>query len=103
MTAHRFACQPPHVSASLTDLRLLTGLLVTLRRVIPRRILHCLLLTSYFLLLHPCPAEPPMVTNVRASQRVGTELVDVCYDVSASVPPLTVAVQVSADGGPLLR
>ena len=41
----------------------------------------------------------PVVSNVRAAQRTGTELVDIYYDVSASVPPLTVAVQVSADGG----
>ncbi len=47
----------------------------------------------------PCPAAPPVVTNVRAAQRAGTELVDVYYDVSASVLPLTGAVQVSADGG----
>ena len=58
------------------------------------------LLTAYFLLLLAAsPAAPPVVTNVRASQRAGTELVDVCYDVSASVLPLTVAVQVSAEGG----
>ena len=44
-------------------------------------------------------AAPPEVTNVRAAQRAGTELVDVDYDVPASVPPLTVAVQVSADDG----
>ena len=41
----------------------------------------------------------PVVSNVRAAQRAGTEWVDVYYDVSASVPPLTVSVQVSADGG----
>ena len=67
------------MSASLPYLRLLAALLVALAL--------------------PCPAAPPVVTNVRASQRAGTELVDVYYDVSASVPPLTVAVQVSADGG----
>ncbi len=66
------------MSASLTDIRLLACLLV---------------------LALPCRAAPPVVTNVRAAQRAGTELVDVYYDVSASVPPLTVAVQVSADGG----
>ena len=69
------------MSASLSDLRLLAGLLVA------------------FTLALPCTAAPPAVTNVRAAQRAGTELVDVYYDVSASVPPLTVAVQVSADGG----
>ena len=67
------------MSAPLTDLRLLALLLVALAL--------------------PCSAAPPVVTNVRAAQRAGTELVDVYYDVSASVPPLTVAVQVSADGG----
>ena len=44
-------------------------------------------------------AAAPVVSNVRAAQRAGTELVDVYYNVAASVPPLTVAVQVSADGG----
>ena len=44
-------------------------------------------------------AAAPVVSNVRAAQRVGTKLVDVYYEVAASVPPLTVAVQVSADGG----
>ena len=44
-------------------------------------------------------AAPPVVTNVRAAQRAGTELVDIYYDVAADVPPLTAAVQVSADGG----
>ena len=47
-------------------------------------------------------AAPPVVSNVRVAQRAGTELVDVYYEVAASVPPLTVAVQVSADGGATL-
>ncbi len=44
-------------------------------------------------------AAPPVVSNVRAAQRAGTELVDVYYDLAAGVPPVAVAVQVSADGG----
>ena len=40
-------------------------------------------------LAQPCGAAPPVVTNVRAAQRAGTELMDVDFDVSASVPPLT--------------
>lgn len=73
--------QPSRMSASLPNFRLLAGLLVAL------------------LLAQSCLAAPPAVSNVRAAQRAGTELVDVYYDVSASVPPLTVAVQVSANGG----
>jgi len=44
-------------------------------------------------------AAAPVVAKVRAAQRAGTELADVYYKVAARVPPLTVAVQVSANGG----
>ena len=40
-----------------------------------------------------------LVSKVQAAQRTGTELVDVYYEVAACVPPLTVAVQVWAEGG----
>jgi formylglycine-generating enzyme required for sulfatase activity len=40
----------------------------------------------------------PQVTNVRASQRAGTKLVDVLYDLSGS-GPMTVRMEVSADNG----
>ena len=39
------------------------------------------------------------VGNGRASQRTGTRLVDVYYDVSGGVPPYTVTLQGSSDGG----
>jgi len=44
-------------------------------------------------------AAPPVVSNITASQRAGTKLVDIYYDVSASTSTLTIAAQVSADGG----
>jgi hypothetical protein len=44
-------------------------------------------------------AAPSVVSNVRAAQRAGTELVDILDDLAAGVPPVAVAVQVSADGG----
>ena len=45
-------------------------------------------------------AQAPLsVTQGRASQRAGTKLVDVYYDVSGGVPPYTVTLQGSTDGG----
>jgi hypothetical protein len=46
-------------------------------------------------------AAPPVVSNVRASQRPGTALVDILYDVSDpdGNSPLRVSFQVSADAG----
>ena len=44
-------------------------------------------------------AAAPVVTNVRASQRAGTQLVDIYYNVSAATATVKVFVQVSADGG----
>jgi len=45
-------------------------------------------------------AVPPVIGNVRSSQRPGTKLVDVYYDVSdADGGTQTVEMQVSADGG----
>ena len=40
-----------------------------------------------------------MLTQGRAAQRVGTRLVDVYYDLSGGVPPYTVSLQGSLDGG----
>lgn len=45
-----------------------------------------------------CMAQPS-VSNVRASQRAGTRLVDVYYDVSSANPPVTVSILVSTNGG----
>ena len=39
------------------------------------------------------------VSNVRASQRAGTTLVDIYYDLSGVTPPVFVSVQASNDGG----
>ena len=45
-------------------------------------------------------AAPPVVSNVRASQRVGTQWVDVYYDLAdADSGALTVSVSVSTNGG----
>ena len=41
----------------------------------------------------------PVVSNVRAAQRAGTYLVDIYYNLSSAVSPLSVLVAVSADGG----
>ena len=41
----------------------------------------------------------PVVSNVRATQRPGTYLVDIYYNVSSAVSPLSILVAVSADGG----
>ena len=45
-------------------------------------------------------AAPPVVSNIRASQRAGTKLVEIYYDVlDADGDALTVEVQVSNDNG----
>jgi len=41
----------------------------------------------------------PVVANLMAAQRTGTKLVDIHYDVTADVSPVTVALEISADGG----
>jgi hypothetical protein len=46
----------------------------------------------------PCMADPT-ISNVRASQRAGTRLVDIYYDVVSPLGPVAVTVEVSADGG----
>ncbi len=50
--------------------------------------------------LLPVHAGPPVVSNVRSSQRPGTKLVDIYYDVSGGdTATLTVEMQVSNDNG----
>jgi hypothetical protein len=44
-------------------------------------------------------AAPPVVSNVRASQRTGTHYVDIYYSVSSTSSPLTIYVAMSADSG----
>jgi len=39
------------------------------------------------------------VSNVRASQRAGTKMVDISYDLSGGTPPISVSVQASSDAG----
>lgn len=39
------------------------------------------------------------LSNVRAAQRAGTNLVDIYYDLSGGTPPITVSVAVSSNGG----
>lgn len=61
-----------------------------------KRIVFLLLATAF------CAraASPPVVSNVHASQRSGTKLVDVYYDVSdADGDTLTIQMNVSGDGG----
>jgi formylglycine-generating enzyme required for sulfatase activity len=59
-----------------------------------------LLLLSLVGLLAPSrPSAAPVVSNVRAAQRRGTYLVDIYYNLSSAVSPLSVLVAVSADGG----
>ncbi|MDC0315016.1 formylglycine-generating enzyme family protein [bacterium] len=41
----------------------------------------------------------PEVSNLAASQRAGTTLVDITYDVSADTPTVTISLEVSSDGG----
>ena len=63
--------------------------------------LHCRLTTAYFLLslARPSPAAPPVVTNIRAVQRVGTKLVDVFYDLAdADSPAVRVSLEVTNNG-----
>lgn len=44
-------------------------------------------------------AAAPVVTNVAASQRPGSKLVDIFYAASGGTAAMTVTVQVSSDGG----
>jgi hypothetical protein len=44
-------------------------------------------------------ASPLSVTQGRASQKAGTKLVDVNYSISGGVPPYSVTLQGSLDGG----
>ena len=46
-----------------------------------------------------CQAVPLSVTQGRASQRAGMRLVDVYYDISGGLPPYSVTLQGSLDGG----
>ncbi|MCX6876239.1 MAG: SUMF1/EgtB/PvdO family nonheme iron enzyme [Verrucomicrobia bacterium] len=64
---------------------------------------HCrkgfTLLAVLALALAPAAHAQVTVSNVRAAQRPGTNLVDIDYDVSGTPLPLKVTLQVSADDG----
>jgi formylglycine-generating enzyme required for sulfatase activity len=53
------------------------------------------------LFLHPPRAEAanPVVSNISAVQRAGTQLVDITYDVTADFPTVWVGLEISSDGG----
>jgi hypothetical protein len=48
-------------------------------------------------------AAGPIVTNVSATQRTGTELVDISYDVTAVTPSVAVWLEITSDGGENFR
>lgn len=61
-----------------------------------KRLLLCVLAAAF----PAIAATPPVVSNVRASQRAGTKFVDILYDLSdADGDVQTIQIQVSADGG----
>jgi uncharacterized repeat protein (TIGR02543 family) len=49
--------------------------------------------------LVPGPGLNPVVSNLTATQRPGTKLVDITYDVTADTPTVTIILEISADGG----
>ena len=51
------------------------------------------------LCIAPLHAADPVVSNLSASQRAGTKLVDITYDVTADTPTVTVSLGISSDGG----
>jgi hypothetical protein len=44
-------------------------------------------------------AAAPVVSNLSASQRAGTKLVDIVYDVAADTSSVDISLEVSSDGG----
>ena len=44
-------------------------------------------------------ATDPVVSNISAVQRAGTQLVDITYDVSANTSTVSVGLEISSDGG----
>ncbi|MCX6879508.1 MAG: formylglycine-generating enzyme family protein [Verrucomicrobia bacterium] len=57
------------------------------------------LVSAWLALVMAAPASPLSVSQGRASQRAGTRLVDVYYDIGGGTPPYTVTLQGSLDGG----
>jgi len=54
---------------------------------------------ALFLLLPLAEAANPVVSNISAAQRAGTQLVDITYDVTADSPAVRVTLAISSDGG----
>jgi formylglycine-generating enzyme required for sulfatase activity len=56
---------------------------------------------GFALLLLPAAvhAANPVISNLTASQRPGTKLVDITYDVTADTPTVSVSLRISSDGG----
>lgn len=61
------------------------------------RILPAIVLLAGFIVLNNLSAAPPVVSNIRATQRPGTQVVDILYNLSA-VGPCSITVAVSANG-----
>ncbi|MCX6872427.1 MAG: SUMF1/EgtB/PvdO family nonheme iron enzyme [Verrucomicrobia bacterium] len=63
------------------------------------RHLACLALVCATLLPGPAAWGQGAITNVRAAQRAGSNLVDIDYDVTGTTLPLRISLEVSADDG----
>ncbi len=50
-------------------------------------------------LVATCHAADPVVSNITAVQRAGTQWVDISYDVAADTPTVAVTLAISSDGG----
>ena len=67
--------------------------------MIPLPVVHALLALCLVGSMAVSAQAPLSVTQGRASQRAGTKMVDVYYDVSGGLPPYSVSLQGSTDGG----
>ena len=67
-----------------------------LRLFLARYLLALSVLTLFTVSLN---AAAPVVSNLTASQRAGTKLVDIVYDVSADTSTVEITLEVSSDGG----
>jgi len=54
---------------------------------------------AIFILTPFVHAADPVVSNITAVQRAGTQLVDITYDVTADTPTVQVSLAISSDGG----
>ena len=67
-----------------------------LRLFLARYLLALSVLTLFSVSLN---AAAPVVSNLTASQRAATKLVDIVYDVAADTPTVEISLEVSSDGG----